>query len=354
MPAIAGPFADKDLYGTGWIFLLSILLVPMQSLPLWWRRSHSVAVWITVVIVVAIKVVFGLSLNASSVAVIFAIYALSVYGPAGHRLWPAAAAIAMILVSVVAFYSGRTILRYGDLFAFGPPMLVAWVIGDYIRSRRDHLAAIVAQHEADREHAAEEQRLRIARELHDVVAHNVSLMAIQAGAARIAGRSNGEALESIERSARDTLGELNKLVGILRKRPDSPDLAPQPGVDDIEALLDSARDAGLDVKWTITGNRRQLPAALNLSAYRIVQEALTNVLKHAQASRVEVTMSYEPDAVSLTIIDNGSGAQRPVVATATGHGLIGMHERVQMLGGELTADSSLLGGFTVRARLPLP
>ena len=186
---------------------------------------------------------------------------------------------------------------------------MAWVIGDYIRSRRQFFAEIVARHQQAREQAAEEERLRIARELHDVVAHNVSVMAIQAGAARVSGSSSREALQAIETTARDTLAELNRLLGVLRKGPDAP-LAPQPGLDQVDALLKTARDAGLEATLKVTGERRPLAAALDLSAYRIVQEAITNVLKHANASRVEVILDYQPDALVLTISDNGSGATR--------------------------------------------
>src|SRR5437667_95113 len=131
--------------------------------------------------------------------------------------------------------------------------LVAWVIGDYMRSRRTFFAELVARHQKEREEAAEAERLRIARELHDVVAHNVSVMAIQAGAARVSGNASEETLESIEQGARDTLSELNKLLGVLRKSPGAPDLVPQPTLDDIDALLKPARDAGLTSTVKVSG-----------------------------------------------------------------------------------------------------
>jgi signal transduction histidine kinase len=218
-----------------------------------------------------------------------------------------------------------------------------------MRSRRRFFVELVSRHQKEREQAAEEERLRIARELHDVVAHNVSLMAIQAGAARVSGDSPEQALASIEQGARDTLAELNKLLGVLRKSPGSPELAPQPTLDDLDTLLKPAREAGLDATLKVEGEKRPLSSALDLSAYRIIQEAITNVLKHAGASRVEVVVDYEPDALLLTVSDNGNG---PQTAPSTGHGLIGMRERVEMFGGELGTGSSSLGGFTVRAKLP--
>jgi signal transduction histidine kinase len=228
---------------------------------------------------------------------------------------------------------------------------VAWVIGDYMRSRREFFVELVARHQAAREQAAEEERLRIARELHDVVAHNVSVIAIQAGAARVSGTSSEEAMRLIESTSRETLAELNRLLGVLRKQEGAP-LSPQPGLDQVESLLKAARDAGLEATLKVTGDRRLLTGAVDLSGYRIVQEAITNVLKHANASRVEVILDYQPHALALAISDNGSGATA-TIGTSTGHGIIGMRERVEMFGGELATDSSSLGGFTVRARLPI-
>ncbi|HKC19341.1 MAG TPA: sensor histidine kinase, partial [Candidatus Dormibacteraeota bacterium] len=224
-----------------------------------------------------------------------------------------------------------------------------WVIGDYVRSRRNFLSDMLVRHRDEREKAAEDERLRIARELHDVVAHNVSAMAIQAGAARVAGADSKDALAGIEQSARDTLSELNKLLGVLRKTSDAP-LTPQPTLAEADGLLKPAREAGLQATLKVTGQRRQLPPGEELSAYRIVQEAITNVLKHANATRVEVMIDYRPEVVSLTISDNGSGADH---AQSTGHGLIGMRERVAMFGGDLSTGSSSLGGFVVRATLPV-
>ncbi|HEY4888803.1 MAG TPA: histidine kinase, partial [Candidatus Dormibacteraeota bacterium] len=217
------------------------------------------------------------------------------------------------------------------------------------------LAELISRHrresETSRRVAVEEERLRIARELHDVVAHNVSVMAIQAGAARVSGNSSGQALQSIETTARGTLAELNRLVGVLRKQSDAP-LTPQTGLDQVDALLKAARDAGLEAELKLTGEKRPLPAALDLSAYRILQEATTNVLKHANASRIELTIDYQPDSLVLAVSDNGNGATEKV-AESSGHGLIGMRERVELFGGELSSGSSSLGGFTVRAKLPI-
>ena len=326
-----------------------VVFVVLESLPLWWRRRYPVLVLGLIVCADVARWALGLSNEPSGPALVFAVYAVSVYGRSSARLVVAGIAIAVIVTAVAFLLLGEFPVSR-DLIPAGALSLVGWVVGDYMRSRRRFFTELVARHQSEREQSAEEERLRIARELHDVVAHNVSVMAIQAGAARVSGSSTEETLQSIEKGARDTLVELNKLLGVLRKSPGAPQLEPQPTLSEVDGLLKPAREAGLDAKLKVTGERRPLPAALDLSAYRIVQEAITNVLKHANASRVEVLIDYQPEGVVLTISDNGSG---PSGAPSAGHGLIGMRERVALFGGKMGTGSSPLGGFTVHARLPL-
>ena len=326
-------------------FIAAVLL---QSAALWWRRSYPIAVFLFIVCLETVTLAISPDREPSGLALAFAAYAVSVYDRSRLRLVVAGAAIAVILTAVAflflgAFQTARMLLPAGAL------SLVAWVVGDYLRSRRRFFGDLVARHQQEREQAAEGERLRIARELHDVVAHKVSVIAIQAGAARVSRNPGDDTLKSIEEGARDTLSELNKLLGVLRKSAGAPDLAPQPSLDDIDALLKPARDAGLAATLTLTGEKRSLPAAVELSAYRIVQESITNVLKHANASRLEVHIDYSPSALQLTVSDNGSG---PLEADTHGHGLIGMRERVDLFDGELNTGTSPLGGFTVRAKLP--
>jgi signal transduction histidine kinase len=327
-----------------------VVLLLIETVPLWWRRRFPIAVLAVVAGAEVTRWALQLSNEPSGVGLVFAVYAVSVYGRTRERLFVAGAAIAIIALAITLLLLGEIPVSRA-LIPVGSTSLVAWVIGDYMRSRRRFFADLVARNQAAREQAAEEERLRIARELHDVVAHNVSVMAIQAGAARVSGRSSAQALQSIETTARDTLSELNRLLGVLRKQPDAP-LTPQPGLDQLEALLKTARDAGLDASLKVTGDKRPLPAALDLSAYRIIQEAITNVLKHANATRVELSIDYQPQSLVLAVSDNGAGSTEKVGESA-GHGLIGMRERVDLFGGELGAGSSSLGGFTVRARLPI-
>ena len=344
-------FAAAGLIGSylhGSFAWLGVVLLLVETLPLWWRRRYPVAVLAVVVCAEVARWALQLSNEPSGPALVFAVYAVSVYSQTRERLFVAGAAIAIIALAITLLLLGQFPVSR-TLIPAGSTSLVAWVIGDYMRSRRQFFIELVTRHQAAREQAAEEERLRIARELHDVVAHNVSVMAIQAGAARVSGNSTREALQSIETTARDTLAELNRLLGVLRKQPDAP-LAPQPGLDQVEALLKAARDAGLEAALKVTGDRRPLPAALDLSAYRIVQEAITNVLKHANATRIDVIIDYQPESLVIAVSDNGSGATETVGAWA-GHGLIGMRERVELFDGELGTGSSSLGGFTVRATL---
>ena len=322
-------------------------LITLQAAVLFWRRSLPVAVLLLSIVISVIAFAITPDREAGSPGLVFAVYAVSVYGPSRARLWVAVASITVVVAGVALLFL-NDLETSRKLIPSGATSLVAWVVGDYVRSRRSFMQDLMARHSNEREQAAEGERLRIARELHDVVAHNVSAMAIQAGAARVAGSSDKEALASIEQGARDTLTELNKLLGVLRKSPDAP-LTPQPTLQDVDTLLKPARDAGIQVTLRVTGEARALSAAVDLSAYRIVQEAITNVLKHANASRVEVVIDYEKEGIALTVSDNGNG---PGEGPATGHGLIGMRERVALFGGKMGTGSSPLGGFTVHARLP--
>jgi signal transduction histidine kinase len=358
-PALIGTIVSEYFRVSTPLFIAALVLAFFKSVPLWWRRRQPVGVLVIVAGALLAGELLGLQQTASDGAIILAAYAVSVYGSSTVRLWVVAiAALGTVVVFITALTGFSP--RRESLLTLGPPVLVAWVIGDYIRGRRAFFTELITRHrresEALRRQAVEDEKLRIARELHDVVAHNVSLMAIQAGAARVAVNADGDnrkALHAIEITARDTLSELNRLLGVLRKEPGQPEMSPQPGLDQLEALLETAGDAGLEVDLKVTGDRRPLPAALELTAYRIVQEGITNALRHAHASRLEVRVSYLPDALELMIRDNGEGVSEEAVRASTGHGLIGMRERVALFGGELEAGSSDLGGFIVRSRLPL-
>jgi signal transduction histidine kinase len=203
--------------------------------------------------------------------------------------------------------------------------------------------------------AAEEERARIARELHDVVAHSVGVIVVQAGAERMALAAEAErtrdVLQAIEATGREALAEMRRLLGMLRKDDAELTLAPQPSLRQVDALVRQMAEAGLPVELEIEGDPVPLPPGVDLSAYRIVQEALTNALKHAGAARARVAITYGRDEIGLEVSDDGGG---PTLAAAPdGHGLVGMRERVALYGGELKSGRGSAGGFVVRARLPV-
>jgi signal transduction histidine kinase len=246
-------------------------------------------------------------------------------------------------------------------------LAVAWMLGHFVGDRQVYAAQLeerTAELEQAREELARravvEERLRLARELHDVVAHAMSVIAVQSGVgAHVANTQPKEArrsLAAIEATSRAALEELRRLLGVLRQE-DEPQgaLAPVPGLADLEGLLAEVAKAGLAVKLQVNGTRPPLPAGVDLSAYRIVQEALTNVVKHAGPARAQVTIRYRDHDVTVEVIDDGRGAVTSASdgRVGTGHGLIGMRERVQAFGGDLEVGPRPGGGFRVAARLPV-
>jgi signal transduction histidine kinase len=231
---------------------------------------------------------------------------------------------------------------------FGVPFLLGRMT--FNRRRR-----IVREREIATSEAVAAERAAIARELHDVVAHHMSVMVVQAGAARAVSGSDpaatAEALRQIEASGRTGLIEMRRLLEVLKAEGDGDGRAPQPGLARLDELLDAMRASGLPVEAVVKGSPRPLPPGVDLSAYRIVQEALTNALRHAGEASARVVVRYEPDKIELEIADDGVGPPEDPEASA-GHGLIGMRERVQLFGGELEAGPRPGGGFLVRARLP--
>jgi signal transduction histidine kinase len=286
----------------------------------------------------------------TSIAWFCVVYALTVWTT---RRW-----FAIGVASIALTDLGPLVVRHkkaSDSFLFGlitigVMLLIRRVLGD--RERRLELA------ERERDVAAREavvaERARIARELHDAIAHNVSMMVVQAGAERRVlddqQSSTREVLGTVEEIGRGALTEMRRLVGMLRSDENDP-LTPQPGLGDLPMLVTQVREAGLPVELEIEGERRELPVGLELSAFRIVQEALTNALKHAGDARATVRVRYAPDSLELEIVDDGAGAEAQ--ADGGGHGLVGMRERVALYGGRLEANRRAAGGFTVRALLPI-
>jgi len=244
-------------------------------------------------------------------------------------------------------------VQYAQGSAYLSILLIAWLLGAYLRTRRLYAAGLVRERQEKELTAVAEERNRIARELHDVVGHSVSLMTVQASAVRRLMRADQEkeraALEVVEAAGREALTEMRRMVGVLRSGDAAPNLAPPPTLDQLDRLIDNFRQAGLDVVLETDGERAAVPPGLDLTAYRLVQEALTNTLRHAGATRAVVRLRYCDKALRISVRDDGRGPN----GTPPGTGLLGMKERVGVYGGTLVSGAAEGGGFELRAELPL-
>ena len=338
--------------------LANVLVAFGYTVPLAWRRRAPLAV---AAAVVAATLLMGLTLTpVDSLFVPLATILSSAYGCGAYRDGRVALAglvlVAAALPVITATMEGRIVADY--VF---PPLLmaVAWLAGRAVRTRtrlaaelHEAAARVAEASEEEQKLAASEERRRIAREMHDLVAHSMSVMVVQAGGARrILERDPGRALEAatrIERTGRDALSEMRHLLGVLNG-PHAV-LAPQPTLGEIGELVLRARSAGLPAVLEFRGERRDLPAGLDLAAYRIVQEGLTNALKHAAHAPTTVTVDWSEATLTLEIRDHGPRAAR---RGDGGHGLVGMRERVRLYGGEIEAGPAEGGGWRVRATLPV-
>ncbi len=321
------------------------------------RRRYPAEVGIGVSLLsVAMQSAWPSALVSYGVAWICCMYAFSVWTATRTFVLGLVAYVsAALIAALLPFRSGSTEHRLEQTVPFIVVSTIVMVVvrqGIGARDRRVHMA------ERERDLAAREavveERARIARELHDVIAHNVSIMVVQAGAERRAlGNGSGstrEVLETIEQIGRSALTEMRRLVGMLRSDAHDP-LSPQPGLDDLTTLVTQVREAGLPVELHVAGEPRALPVGIELSAYRIVQEALTNALKHAGEARAEVYLRYGADSLELEVLDDGAGALTR--HSRGGHGLVGMRERAALYGGRLDAGERPEGGFSVRVMLPV-
>jgi signal transduction histidine kinase len=234
------------------------------------------------------------------------------------------------------------------------PWIIAWLVGALVRSRRLYVQAQTRERDERALTAIAEERNRIARELHDVIGHSVSVMTVQASAVRRLMRvdqaKERAALETVEATGREALAEMRRMVGVLRSASGAPDLTPPPTLEQLDRLVENFRTAGLPVDVETSGEPVPLPPGLDLTAYRLVQEGLTNTLKHAQATRAVVRVRYRPDVLVLSVCDDGRG---PDDSAPPGNGLMGMRERVAVFGGRLTTGTAPGGGYELCAELPL-
>jgi signal transduction histidine kinase len=366
--AIAGALevvlGHDDMSDSGAPLWFAAPAVALAVLPLLGRRQFPfaapAAVWL---VAGAISFVDG-SLAANHVSVFAAGMAASfllgnVPDPVPRRI-----GLAVVLGGITLVVYNDPAQSPGEFVLIPALFAIAWLVGFALRERvvqaqaaeerADHAEG---QGEENARRAVFEERVRIARELHDVIAHHVSMMGVQAGAGRVViDRDPGkakEALAAIELSSRHAVQELYRLLGFLRQAGDPDPLASQPGLGQLGSLAAAMSDAELTVEVSVEGERRTLPATVDVSAYRIVQEALTNTLKHAAASRADVHLRYWPDELEVEIVDDGRPSGGPAPASG-GLGLIGMRERAALHGGQLSAGPAAGGGFAVRVKLPTP
>ena len=367
--------------GTGWpeaTLVWSVFLV----VPLAWRRTRPVASAGAVYLVGLGQLVVDPGILPADVAVLVALYSVTVHGPVwAHRAAIGCALAASVLLPLRLVTSVLGPAAVVVALLIGTTSLTVWAFGLVRRSRRETLEALVdravrLEKERDQQAllATQAERARIAREMHDIVAHSLSVVIAQADGGRYAAESDpaaaGRALETIAETGRAALTDMRRLLGVLRSEPDgrlratsdgpgvipeppAGETTPQPGESDIPRLVDQVRASGAHVSLVRMGEPRTLPPGVGLAVYRITQEALTNVLKHAgPAPRVTVVVQWHHDAIDLDVTDDGRGASAGT--DGLGQGLRGMHERATMFGGSVTAGPRPGGGFRVHARIPVP
>ncbi|MFL5954979.1 MAG: sensor histidine kinase [Gaiellaceae bacterium] len=339
---------------------ISAPLVLVAGLSLAWRRVLPIAVTVLVGVVQAVEAGAGMSLH-TAVAPVVALLILSWSIGAYEDRVRAVLGLAL-LVGGVWLAMGIDVLKGTDHYVVtdvpwvGMLILLPGVLGMLFGARTRSLRAAEARAERlelERREAVAVERTRIARELHDVIAHSVSVMTVQAGAAeemlKIDAARALEPVRAVQETGRQALVEMKRLVGMLREHDEQVGLAPQPGIADLDQLLTQVREAGLPVELRVEGKPRPVPIGVDLSVYRVVQEALTNALKHAGDAAAVVTLRYAERELAVEVADDGHSAKD----SAGGHGLIGMRERVGVFGGTFEAGPRDTGGFAVRALLPL-
>jgi signal transduction histidine kinase len=350
----ARPLADPDYLGYA--------LLTVAGLALLIRRRWPVAVFATTVAVSLVYYAAGYPDGPGTIGLFVAIYTLTAQGDGRRSLRLAAAGIVVLAVGWLLAADLESFNPAGwVLFRIGTAVMAA-TLGESVRGRRVLAAEAVARAERAEQTKEEEarrrvdaERLRIAREVHDTVAHAIAVINVQAGVtAHVLDKRPEQARETlvtIEQTSARALGELRATLGMLRDVDDR--RAPTPGLSQVDELVGMAREAGLDVKLEVASPPRELPSAVDQAAYRILQESITNVIRHAGPARVTVSLTYGPDELELRVADDGRGPRDAGHGAEGGQGIVGMRERAALLGGELTAGARPGGGFQVRARLPL-
>ncbi|HEX5621845.1 MAG TPA: sensor histidine kinase [Solirubrobacteraceae bacterium] len=346
----------ETITGPRWV---NVALAVAMSVLLLWRRSHPVAT-------AAMLTVLGMALSATVtdpselVATFFPLLILAYSGGAYARGRSGLLVLAILIVAVCVVAVADNGGTASDIYFPATIVTLCWLGGRTVRLRLQRAAELhetaalaAEQREREAQAAVADERRRIAREMHDVVAHSISIMVVQAGGARRILASDParaeQAAARIRHAGSDALAEMDVLLGVLGTDTEH---ARAPTLDRLEELVARTRDAGLPVTLAVSGKRRPLPLGAEQAMYRVVQEALTNAIKHAGSATTTVTLRWGEDTLELRVADRGDGGASPQLAGA-GHGLIGMRERVRAVGGELEAGPCSGGGFEVVARVPL-
>jgi signal transduction histidine kinase len=339
---------------------LALVLIPCAVAAMILRR-HSPGVALPVAVAVAAATPGNRALVLPVMAVLYTIATRTPWKPAAA----AGAGAATVAIIAGAVLGGGSETDHGGLLGyaigFAASCAAAVAVGLYVGARRRVLDGLRERAERlDREQelladrAVAQERIRIAQELHDIVAHNVSLMVVEAQALGATVHHAGvmESTDAIADLGRQAMTEMHTTLRLLRGDGETPELSPQPGLDQLERLLEQLRRAGLEVELTVEGQRRQLAQSIDLSAYRIIQEALTNVVKHAAGARTKVTLAYQAQGIELTVTDTEDQVRTMLIREPSdGHGIIGMRERAALFGGTLRTEA-VPGGFKVTATLP--
>jgi signal transduction histidine kinase len=344
----------------------ALALVAVAGLALAWRRRYPVTVLAVSTGAVAVYSLLGYVNGAALLAPVLALYAVATQVSARRAVVAAAVTLAVLLAATAA---NNPIGHFAGGFDIIPFMVAAVVFaGIAVANRRAYVASIQDRAEQDARRRIDEERLRIARELHDVVAHTMATINVQAGVAAhvlpTKPEAAADALQAIKTASKEGLRELRAILNVLRQADDADPVQPAPGLVQLDALVEGARRAGLPITLTVTGTPFPLPAAVDLAAYRIVQESLTNVIRHAGPAAAAVSLSYHPDEIDIDVTDTGHGPQAgpgsPVMGTAAdtaggtaGHGQAGMRERAASVGGTVQVGPRPGGGYQVTARLPV-
>jgi signal transduction histidine kinase len=357
--AVVGTAAQGPLRGYTHLDWLAYVLAAAGGLVLVWRRRYPTAVFAATTGAAVLYEARGYRGGPALIAVVVAVYWVALLESRRRSL-------ALAVIAAVALGASRLIFTSETLGSIavnavgflGAALFLGWAVANrraFVNEIRDRADRAERTREEEARWRVDDERLRIARELHDVVAHAISTINVQAGVGEHVIATKPEeaarALSLIKQTSRDALRELRAMLNVLRAV-DEPDArAPAPGLGHVDALIATSIRAGIPTDLIIRGDARQLPATVDLTAYRIVQESLTNVLRHGAPARATITIVYEPELVTITVGDDGTGAAG--LSDGTGHGITGMRERAGAVGGTLTAGPRPEGGFEVTAVLPL-